>query len=440
LSISRDSSRTFATQTFCYVLGFASSVVVARVLGPELKGVVAVTMLAPAMLALAVQLDLHFSMLYLPGKHEKEMPALLGNALATIIASGAIVLLGCWVLYEPLRQYLLPASDPDWLFAAILGVPAVVAAEIAMAAAVGLGRFDRYVMLYLVRNGLFPILTIVLVWAVGMEVGGVVVAFLATASLSALVGVALASRDLRWRLELDRRLAGEMISFAMRTFPGTVLSLVNWRVDILLLGILLDAKSMGVYSIAAMAQKLLFLPSAIGLAMIPKVTRFDEAERRDVVLRASRCTLWITAAAAVAGAGAAWLLVVPVFGEAFAGAIAPFWILLPGVLGIGLTRVLRNYLSAIDRPELASYSSAASLAVNISLGLLLIPRLELAGAAIAMTTAHLLYTLIVAVCFMRLSRSGPGEVFVLRRDDLRAMREALAKVAPGTQAPGGETP
>jgi len=440
VSIARDSSRTFATQTVCYVLGFASSVVVARVLGPELKGVIAVTMLAPAMLIFVVQLDLHIALQYLAGKRESEMPALVGNALAMIIASGAVVVLACWALYEPLREHLLPAAHPEWLFAAILGVPVLVVAEVMMGAAVGLGRFGRYNVLYSLRSGIFPILTIILVWALGMEVGGVVTAFLATGVLAALAGIVLVGSAWGWRLRLELRLAREMISFAMRTFFGTVLNLINWRVDLLLVGILLDAKLVGVYSIAAMAQKLLFLPSAIGLAMVPRVTRVDEAERRDMVLRASRCTFWITAAAAVAGAGAAWLLIVPVFGGGFAGAIVPFWILLPGVLGVGLTRVLRSYLSAVDRPELASYSSAASLAVNISLSILLIPRLELAGAAIAMTTAHLLYTLLIAVCFMRLSRSGAGEVLVLRRDDLRAMWEALAKVAPGTEAPGGEMP
>ncbi|SVE18851.1 uncharacterized protein METZ01_LOCUS471705, partial [marine metagenome] len=80
MGVARDSSTTFLTQIVCQVLSLASSIVVARVLGADLKGVVAITLLAPTLLLMVCKVGLNPSLPYLIGRRESGLRSYLGGA------------------------------------------------------------------------------------------------------------------------------------------------------------------------------------------------------------------------------------------------------------------------------------------------------------------------------------------------------------------------
>ena len=152
---------------------------------------------------------------------------------------------------------------------------------------------------------------------------------------------------------------------------------------------------------------LLFVSIAgmIAAMVTPHLSSDWEAGRRDRV--ASRLTLLVKltcfalTAASVAVTFAAPLL----FDVAFGGKYSAGLLVLPWTLTyctwFGTCFVLQNYLYCAEKAYLSSLAFLAGLIVNVSLNLVLLPRLGLLGAVLATTIANLA-ALLAVVAFSRM--------------------------------------
>jgi len=109
-------------------------------------------------------------------------------------------------------------------------------------------------------------------------------------------------------------------------------------------------------------------------------------------------------------ASAGMLLLAPfilrfVFGLAFAGAMRPFLLLLPGTIAGSLTSSLGLYfIQQLGKPRINALFSAAGLSLNVVLNILWIPAYGPAGAALSSSISYSL----VAVLLILLFRREPG--------------------------------
>ena len=108
-----------------------------------------------------------------------------------------------------------------------------------------------------------------------------------------------------------------------------------------------------------------------------------------------------------------------VFGPAFVGVPALFWILAPGIVVNGLTGPVASYLTSQGHqfPGLAAVSVAANIVLNASL----IPIMGAAGAALASSLTYGLGGVWLFWKFIDLSGCRPSALFVPRVSDLRAV-------------------
>ena len=84
-------TRTLSTRIFLIIIGFTSSVIIARALGPEGRGMFAI---AVAIGALAVQftnLGLHGANTYYVSRDPQLLPSLLGNSLTASFSLGTLI-------------------------------------------------------------------------------------------------------------------------------------------------------------------------------------------------------------------------------------------------------------------------------------------------------------------------------------------------------------
>ncbi len=202
---------------------------------------------------------------------------------------------------------------------------------------------------------------------------------------------------------LGRQVAG----YGLRGQLGGLLSLVNLRLDVAILGALAGPAVLGVYSVASKYAELLRLPGlAVNYVLYPSFARDGATDART----RTRALLPRTAGLNVLGAIPLALLATPliplVFGAQFTGAVHPALILLLGLLGEGVAGLIGAYLYGIGRPGLNSLAIGAGVVVTVVLDLLLIPRFGVAGAAVASTVAYLATDATLLTCFVRTRKSG----------------------------------
>jgi len=207
---------------------------------------------------------------------------------------------------------------------------------------------------------------------------------------------------------LARRIAG----YGLRAQVGGIVTLLNLRLDFILLSALAGPAVLGVYAIASKFAELLKIPAlALTYVLYPKYAREDHATARRKARRLLPKAGLLTAGAIVPLWFAATYLIPALYGSDFRGAIVPAHIILFGLALEGVAAVITAFLYGIGRPGLNSWGMAAGLAVTVLLDLLLIPPFGASGAAVASAVAYATGTLAL-VCFFWWV--APNRAFVWR--------------------------
>lgn len=184
------------------------------------------------------------------------------------------------------------------------------------------------------------------------------------------------------------------------------MSLLNLRLDFILLNLMAGPAVLGVYAIASKFAELLKVPAmALTYVLYPQFAR-DGAER--AAGRARR--LIPRAGLAIAAAVVPLLLlagpVIPAaYGSSFEAAVTPMQIIAVGLALEGVAGVITGFLYGTGRPGLNSWAMGAGLAVTVALDLILIPHSGATGAAVASAAAYVTSTLALAWFFWMVTRA-----------------------------------
>ncbi|MFL5800069.1 MAG: oligosaccharide flippase family protein [Actinomycetota bacterium] len=202
------------------------------------------------------------------------------------------------------------------------------------------------------------------------------------------------------------RLARRVCGFGFRAQIGTVVLLLNARLDFAVVGALVGPAALGIYAIASRYAELLRLPAlAVNYVLYPAYSREGPVEAarraREMMPKAG----WLTAAAALPLAVGATFLLPLLYGEQFKTAIVPTYILLAGLAGGGVSGIITAYLYADNRPGQNSAALGAGLVVTVALDLLLIPRFGVLGASVASCCAYWTATLVLVLLFRSVAHS-----------------------------------
>lgn len=263
-----------------------------------------------------------------------------------------------------------------------------------------------------------------------------VISWVAGWSLSTLVLAIGVSRRLNGFGRFDLKLARRMLRFGIKAYAARVLLLGNYRMDTWLLGGIAGPTQVGHYSIAvAWMEMLFFLPTAVMLAQRPDLVRATPATAERTAALATRATILITLGLAAAMVALAPFLCVTVFGEEFRDSIAMMRILIIGVFGIILLKLLGNALTAQRKPMLETAAAAAAFVVILTLDIILIPAHGGLGAAVASAIGYSVGGVAVALIFTR-ALNGRLRDLVPRLRDVRWLSNRLRRrKGPDAAAP-----
>jgi O-antigen/teichoic acid export membrane protein len=113
-----------------------------------------------------------------------------------------------------------------------------------------------------------------------------------------------------------------------------------------------------------------------------------------------------------------------VFGARFSPSVSVVWWILPGTIALSVSKVICADLAGRGRPEFSSICAFLSLAVTVSLDLLLIPRMGINGAALASSAAYSVQTVLLAI-FLKRQLQVPWKSFLVPSfDELTAYQVA----------------
>lgn len=408
----RKVTETYTTQIMLLAVGLLTSITVARILGPQGRGLYSVAM---AMGVIGVQLGnvgMHASNTYYLAQDGSLLPRLLSNSLAVSLGLGgglaafALVIFTAWPSLSPIPGPLM------WLGA--VWVPVGLAYLLAENLLLALQDVRSYNKVELLNR----ILALCLVGGVILVHRTTPESVLAAMLVSMLISIGWMGS--RFVLLIDRfprpslRLLRSHFGLGIKAYLIALFGFLLLRIDLLMVKYILGAEQAGYYSVAStMADYILMLPSVIGLILFPRLSgirgrkeKFRQA--RKVAVGTAFALAPILALAAMAAKPVVRIL----FGLAFLPAAAAFLWLIPGIFTMGVEIALVQYLNSIGYPQVLVWTWLLSVILNFALNFWAIPVFGIAGASAVSSLSYTLVFLAVLIVVRR-TRTGNHDRLVV---------------------------
>lgn len=416
----------FATRIARFVVGFATSFLLAGILLPEGRGQYALLVLVPGMLNALGQVGLPSAMSFFAGRGRSLRQL---QRLGLILTVGlSVILVGAAVLALPwLSSTLLKPVPSELLLISLASVPFQFGTAFAGSTLIGRQRLRNYNLIVVAQSLLMLAGVVLLVGVLGLGVAGALFSYVAVAIVAAIATA----------VELHRAVEEEMTdggpislwqvaSYGIRIYPASVSGYFSYRVDVLILSAILgQASAIGLYTFAVSLAELAFMiPDSVSTVFYPRVAGMERREADQLAPQVSRFTVLVTALGIIVLIPAAWVvtsLILPAYGAS----LVPFLVLLPGIMALSVSKVVSGYISGLGLPLAVARASLANLGINVVANLVLIPPLGIAGAALASLISYVGHAAIMVVTAARISQRRPLDYVIPTRAEARRLRDGL---------------
>lgn len=432
-AFTRDVFSVFGTQIIVLLGAAVTSIALARMLGPSGKGIMAIAMLAPQLIALAGGLGVNIANTYFAGRSEYPDRFLVGNSLLVSLVTG-IPLTAVFLLWVPTFSGMF-FKDPSvhYLYWTLPLVTFLLINENLSYLLLGHRKMMQFNFTKIWQAFSYLIFLIVLLYAMNEKIMGAI--FANILSVTATVAVALTfmkKNGYGLSVSYHASLFRESLKFGLKGHLGTIFQYLNYRMDLLIVAYFLTVSSVGHYEVAVLvAETIWYIPNSISQILFPKIAASDKAEADQFTPIVLRHTFYWTVLSSLVLFAISGPLIQFLFTAAFSPSILALQLLLPGIVALSIWKVLINDLTGRGYPQYRTYSTVVSLFLTIGLDFLLIPSWGIKGAAVATSVAYGVSSLLSLYWFIRLSGAGLRDLFVLRMEDLRYYGEMIRSFSVG---------
>lgn len=394
----------FATQVLTVPLAILVGVLIARYLGPDGKGALAIMVLIATILKLIGGFGMEFSNVYFVGRNKNLLnQTLTNNILIWFFASvlcTAVVLL----TQEYLLKYLLPGFNRMLFYIALLIFPPFLWLSFSRAIFQGLESFKIYNFLKVSEPLVKIIAVISLVVLLNGGLKGGAFATLLSYVLPALLSIFLLAKYARPHFPVNTSLFSKNIKYGLKGQIGIFFQFFNYRIDMFLVLFYLGEGSVGIYVVSvAIAELLWYIPNAVSTTLFPRISAKDKHSANEFTCKVSRGSLAMMLIIGLVIGILSIVLIPVIYGRSFSASITPLHILLPGVVFFGLVKILTSYMHGRGKPQYGSIVTVCSLFLTLTFDFLLIPSMKVQGAALATTIAYASALVITLFLFVGMS-------------------------------------
>jgi O-antigen/teichoic acid export membrane protein len=375
-----------------------SGVLVARSLGPQDRGYLALVVLVPTILTQVANLGLPLAATYyVASDRSRAMPIarlVLRDAVTQTVVIVAAQLVILWVVF---------VEEPDRVLVAGLlslgALPGILAQMYGLALLQGLQRFAAFNTLRMMPAAMYT-LGVLAVFVLRIdELVQIAAAWVIVQAGVGLFTLIFALHSLP--VEAPRESVpsrAQLLKFGLKSFIGYVSPVETFRLDQAIIALFLPPVALGLYVVSLAFTNLpRFVAQSVGMVAYPKVASTSDpraalrAVWRYFLVGALLTALVIALLEAMAG-----VLVRFFFGDEFAGAESITRILLLGTLFVGCRRVLADGARGAGYPGLGTVAEVASWISFVPALALLLP-LGGRGVALALTFAWAFSLLVLVV-------------------------------------------
>ncbi len=361
-----------------------TGVLLARELGPEARGELAIAILWPACFQTVAAFGLPQAIAFFSGRHRDDPSGVATAALGLGIVQACVVAAAGWLLLPTVLQ-----SQP-------VSVLAMSRVYLLATAVDFLGGYGAFMVLGVARLHLWNAMRalgpcsyllglLLLLQAGALDGPNVVRVLLVSAGIQATLQLGVLTRLAGLRREVDAQLIRSILANGGRTWPESLGFLLRGRIDQLLMSLLLQPLDLGLYAVAfGWATGAGLIGSAIGPVAFARTASSRSASEASGHFRAAfQLSLLVNGATGALLLAATPAAVLLLFGDDFGPAIPAAGVLVVASALNGIRLALADGLRGLGRPSVPSVAEWMALAVTVCALPPLLSTLGILGAAFA---------------------------------------------------------
>ena len=404
------------TKFITIVIGMVQSVLLARYLGAELKGVNAYISSIVSIGGIIITFGMHQAYPYYRKKYGKE-------EIYEQYVSLMIIMYAFYLIIGIILACILPVSCE--LKAALVLVPIY-----------GYSRISGYVALVEnpnARNSWWTIISVIdvlyilILWAFVKRNVFWGISILAFAESCKCV---IFTYIIRVKPKLEKKmfkLAIELGKFGFFPMVALLMTTLNYRIDVLMLHHYnyIDDAMIGVYSLGlSLSDKIVMIPDTLKGVLVSKLAKgADEKE----VAKVCRIGFWASLLFCVLILLLGKIAIRIMYGEEYEGAYSIVLITAVGVLAVSYFKLIAQYNIVNQKQILNIYMLSVAIVVDVILNLLFIPVFKIQGAALATSVGNFVCGIVFVVYFCKISKIKAKKMFLLQKSDVDYFKSLLRK-------------
>lgn len=414
------------TQIFSVGTGLLYNVIIARSTGPEGKGLYSMAILAPMMLSTLTACNMGAGATYYIG-NKKYSPGQVMGSLFSVCALLTLVSGALYLAFLPeISRFAFKGLRLDYLALSFFIYPAVMLSIPFSGMIIGSQHIKAASRIDMLRG--FTTLALIAFFILGLGTGikGAIAATVASFWVALFASYRYAVTLEKFKFSFNPAIIRDVAGYSIKGFIGSIIQLFNYRLDVFLINFFLTPLNVGIYTVSVMiAEMIWYIPNAVGYVLFPKISASDPQTADRITPQVSRITLSLTILTGIGISLVSSPVIQLLFGERFASAARPLNILIPGVIALGITKVLGNDLSARGKPEYPTITSSIALALSAGISIMVIPAYGIVGAACATSLSYCASALTISLLYWRHTRNHPSVFLIPQKCDFVLLKDAV---------------
>jgi len=411
----------FSVKIITVILILIEDIFINRILHPEGKGILTVVIIYQALFLTIGSLSLDSSIRHFFNDKRFKKEEFAGISLFLSLVIGCMLILLIWGSYHWNSELLYKNISFAYIIFVAVPLPLLLGFRYLCTILQMQNLIDKYNSLFLAQGIIHFVLVMLLIGLGRLTILNVVLVHVIQAGFVFILSTYWVVKQLTYKLQLNFKLMKLITWGGVKLHLGTIAGFIYYKIDVLMINSFLNPASVGHYRVATnIVELLVLIPTAILTTAYPTVINAtSQAEAESNTEEIARHTFFIMLICGLLLSLLAKYAILIVGGKEYLPGYAPLLIMISGMVFHGVQMNFAPICLKMGVFGILSLSAVVLSLVNIGLNYILLPKIEIIGAAIATSLTHLLG---VIFCYFIVRYYSINikfaHIFSLRRSDL----------------------
>ncbi|OQX91400.1 MAG: hypothetical protein B6D58_08300 [candidate division Zixibacteria bacterium 4484_95] len=409
------------------ILAMGAGIIVARRLGPEIRGYYGLVVFSVSLLISFGQLGIGTSVAYFTGKGKYPKSQMLAFLIMSSFVIGSLLAVTFYFLYPLIGDKWAHISKPVMLIG-LISTPFFFLQNFVSRFLLSMLKVRQSNIANLLRTIIYLILVIILLFWLKGKLPYAVAAYSLSVMLASIVSVLVFTRDIKPTFKLDPNLLKDAFKYGFKAYAINIFNFLNFRLDIFLIQHYLSASELSFYQIAVnISERLWYVPHALGSMLFPTLLAQKEISTK-LTERVCRHNLFAMLLLAVPIIIFAKLVIGLFYGKAYLPTASALYSVILGIVVYPTYQFLSVDFAARNRLGIGIFASSVGIVLNLGLNLLMIPRHGIVGAGISTSISYSTMALILVIIYAKINKLKYRDLLIIRKEDLKDYKDLFKKL------------